>query len=168
MVQFSTESSPSQILISIHRCAQICRSHLSRSPIHHKIAIRKQDSTLFTGSHVHTSFLCVRLIHRRANILHVKHDVNWFTTHSQLKRAHLVYTCRLRSDGSTHAVHTCIPFSQSKPCSQVHIHFLHTHAVQLFKCVHPAIRRKTLSLSLLNVLIPEDLFSVGAFDLERK
>ena len=61
-----------------YRCAHICRSHLSRSHVHsiHKSALRKQDRTLFTGLHVHTSVSCVCLIHRRANILKVKYHVN--------------------------------------------------------------------------------------------
>ena len=31
-------------------------------------------------------------------------------------------------------------FHKCKPCSQVHIHFLHKHAIQLFKCAHPTIK----------------------------
>ena len=50
----------------------------------HKGAFRKQDRTLFTGSHVHTSFSCVSLIHSRTNILQVKHHVNWFTSRSSI------------------------------------------------------------------------------------
>ena len=69
---------------------------------------------MFTGSHVHTSFSCVCLIHRRANILHVKHHVNWFTSRSVASsNVHISFTLAdPGSDGSTHAVHICIPFSQ--------------------------------------------------------
>ena len=70
----------SQILISIHRCTRVSqiRTHLLVSPVPfthmhsiHKSAFREQDRTLFAGSHVHTSFSSVYLIHRRANILQV-------------------------------------------------------------------------------------------------
>ena len=60
----------------------------------HKSAFRKQDRTLFTGSHVHTSFSCVCLIHRRANILQIKHHINWFTSRSSIasSNVHISFT----------------------------------------------------------------------------
>ena len=119
----------------------------------HKSAFRKQDRTLFTGSHVHTSFSCVYLIYRRANILQVKHHVNWFTSRSSIASSNVHISFTLADPVQTVPPMLFIPayhFHKCKHSSQVHIHFLHTHAVQLFKCAHPTIRRKTWGLSLLN------------------
>ena len=133
----------------LYRCTHICRSHLSRSHnVHsiHKSAFRKQDQTLFTGSHVHTSFSCVCLIHRRAKILQVKHRVNWFTSRSSIASSNVHISFTLANPVQAVPSMQFIPafhFHKCKPCSQVHIHFVHTHAVQQFKCAHPAIRRKT-------------------------
>ena len=95
----------------------------------HKSAFRKQDRTLFTGSHLHTSFSCVCLIHRRANILQVKHHVSWFTSRSSIASSNVHLSFTLAGPVQTvppmqfiHAYH----FHKCKPCSQVHIHFLHT------------------------------------------
>ena len=110
----------------------------------HKSAFRKQGRTLFTGSHVHTSFSCVCLIHRRANILQVKHHVSWFTSRSSIASSNVHISFTLADPVQTVPPMQFIPayhFHKCKPCSQVHIHFLHKHAVQLFKCAHPAIRR---------------------------
>ena len=55
--------------------------------------------------------------------------------------------------------------SDPPACSQVHIHFLHKHVVQLFKCAHPAIRRNhfwTLSKrskSFLRKLVRSELLN---------
>ena len=87
MPRFSTVSSPSQILILIHRCARfyrcahICRSHLSRS-------------------HMCTPSTKAHFVNRIARYLQV---------HMCTLRSHVYASFR---DGSTHAVHTCIPFSQ--------------------------------------------------------
>ena len=110
----------------------------------HKSAFRKQDRTLFTGSHVHTSFSCVCLIHRRANILQVKHHVNWFTSRSSIASSNVHISFTLADTVQTippiQFIHVpAYHFHKFKSCSHVHIHFLHTHAVQLFTCAHPAI-----------------------------
>ena len=91
-----------------------------------KSAFRKQDRILFTGSHVHISFSCVCLIHRRANILQVKHHVNWFTSRSTTDSSN-VHTCI--SFTFADPVQTVLPmqfipayhFHTCKSCSQAHI-----------------------------------------------
>ena len=96
----------------------------------HKSAFRKQDRTLFTSSHVHTSFSCVCLIHRRANILQVKHHVNWFTSRSNIASLNVHVSFTLADPIQTVPPMQFVPayhFHKCKPCSQVHIHFLHTH-----------------------------------------
>ena len=95
-----------------------------------KSAFLKQDRTLFTGSHVHTSFSCERLIHRRANILQVKHHVNWFTPRSRIASSNVHISFTLADPVQTVPRMQFIPayhFHKCKPSSQVHIHFLHTH-----------------------------------------
>ena len=99
----------------------------------HTSVFRKQDCTLFTGSHVHTSFSCVCLIHRRANILQVKHHVNWCTSSSSIassnvqisfRRFHLcssylhtIFTNANPVHKFTSISYTHTPFN----CSNVHI-----------------------------------------------
>ena len=93
---------------------------------------------------MHTSFSCVCLTHRRANILQVKHHVNWFTSRSSIASSNVHISFTLADPVQTVPPMQFIPayhFHKYKSCSQVHIHFLHKHAVQLFKCAHPAIRR---------------------------
>ena len=100
----------------------------------HKSAFRKQDRTLFTGSHVHTSFSCVCLIHRRANILRVKHHVNWFTSRSSIASSNVHISFTLADPPCSSYLHTI--FTNANPvhkftsisytntpfnCSNVHI-----------------------------------------------
>ena len=80
-----------------YRCAHICRSHLSRSHTctpSTKAHFVNRIAPCLQGSQVHTSFSCVCLIHRRANILQVKHHVNWFTSHSSIasSNVHISFT----------------------------------------------------------------------------
>ena len=96
------------------------RTHLKVSPVPfthvhsiHKSAFHKQDHTLFTGSHVHTSFSCVSLIHRRAKILQVKHHLYWFTSHSSIASSNVHISFTLADPVHTvPLIHTCIPISQ--------------------------------------------------------
>ena len=69
-----------------YRCTHVHSSH--------KSAFRKQDRTLFSGSHVHTLFSHVCLIHRRTNILQVKHQVNSLTSRSSIAstNVHISFT----------------------------------------------------------------------------
>ena len=90
-------------------------------------------ATLFTSSHVHTSISWVCLIH--AIILQVKHHVNWFTSRSSIASSNVHISFTLADPIQTVPPMQFIPayhFHKCKPCSQVHIHFLHTHAFQLF------------------------------------
>ena len=87
----------------------------------HKSAFRKQDRTLSTGSHVHTSFSCVCLIHRRANILQVKHHVNWFTSRNSIANSNVHISFTLAD-----------PFRRFHPCSS-YLHTLFTNANPVHK-----------------------------------
>ena len=94
----------------------------------------KQDRTLFTGSHVHTSFSCVCLIHRRSNILQVKHHVNWFTSRSSIisSNEHISFTI-------ADPVQTVPPmhniFTNANPVHKF-TSISHTHAQFNFSNVH--------------------------------
>ena len=81
--------------------------------------------TLFTGSHVHTSFSCLCLIHWRANILQVKHHVNWFTSRSSIASSNVHISFTLADQ-----------FRRFHPCSSyLHTIFTNTNPVHKFTSI---------------------------------
>ena len=118
----------------------------------HKSAFRKQDRTLFTGSHVHTSFSCVCLIHSRANILqvHVKHHVNWFTSRSSIASSNVHISFTLADLVQTVPPMQFIPAYHFHKCNSVHkftsISYTQTHRSTVQMCTS-----RYTTKSLLNV-----------------
>ena len=84
--------------------------------------------TLFTGSHVHTSFSCVCPIHRRANILQVKH-ITWFKSRCSIASSNVRISFTLADPVQTvppmqfipaYHVHKCKPCSHPFPTHTRH------------------------------------------------
>ena len=127
-----------------YRCAHICRSHVSRS--HMCTPSTKAHFVNRIAACLQVHIVLMSMPHSQgANILQEKHHVNWFTSCSSIASSNMHISFTLADPIQTVRPMQFIPvyhFHKCKPCSQVHIYFLHIHAVQLFKCVHPAIRRQ--------------------------